>query len=163
MTLIVRYGTMRHDRNIVAVIGAGDESERQKYYDTIKDINNVYTKKYFVDPEEHHFGAVRISRLLADSGTTESRRKNIFNLYFAQFGELDLRNLKGNKVEDMVAFARKLKRRFKKDAKSNLVVLVNEEVKELAKDVNPLGFYNNRNDEIDEYMKASFKEIESKE
>jgi hypothetical protein len=115
MALVVRYGGMRYDSSVIAVIGAGDEFERKQFYDNVAKINRQYRKKDFVSVDAYHFGALRVSRLFTDSARPS-------NLFFAQFAELDLKDLGGVAKDNCLVLEKRLNNKFGDSCKRHLVV-----------------------------------------
>jgi hypothetical protein len=152
MALIVRYGSMRYLANTeIAIIGAGDYSERQGFYDKIKSINRGYYKKDFFDPKDRRSGAIIISNIMSDS--------EIPPRYFAQLAEFKIRSMKGNPVDNAKCLEKRLKSRFKDSAKRHLCVMKDNEVIELKPDMRFFDGYIERAKEVSAYLNGSLEEV----
>ena len=151
MALIVRYGTMKYDPNVVAVIGAGDYSDRQRFYDDVAKINRQYRKKDFVNPENYRFGALRSSRLFTDSKKPTE--------VFAQFAELNLREFNGSAIGNCLLLEERLVKKFKDSAKRHLVVKDVDSIVEVLPSNHYFWDRAGRDYEIGSYLDGSFDEF----
>ena len=152
MALIVRYGTMKYDSSVIAVIGAGDYSTKEEFYVGVRKVNWHYKKKDFVDPADHNFGAFGVSRLLTDNKSPTG--------VFAQFAELDLRKVSsGSSLDKILLLEDRLKKQFGKSAKRHLVVEDQGSIVEVFPSKHFFWDRFGRDYEISSYLNGSFDEF----
>ncbi len=150
--MIVRYGSMLFTKGLIAIIGAGRESEKDEFKKKIQAINNQYRfRSDFVDPDKDKwFGAITEGSYMADMRPPK---------YFALFTEFELAKMTGNNWDKCKLLESRLKDKFKDSAKTHLVIYQGDNIVQLNQNIYIPTPFATKQDEVRSYMKASLDEF----